>query len=70
MIKMSKTDANTGASLMHKEKKEVASPWLGPKGMIPVTRGQADDANLHNRAYLDSILVEMRIIGQSWPTWA
>ncbi|TGY12361.1 FMN-dependent dehydrogenase [Lactobacillus intestinalis] len=30
--------------------------------MIPVTSGQADDANLHNRAYLDSILVEMRII--------
>ncbi|GAA2869054.1 FMN-dependent dehydrogenase [Lactobacillus intestinalis] len=59
---MSKTDANTGASLMHEEKKEVASPWPGPKGMIPVTSGQADDANLHNRAYLDSILVEMRII--------
>lgn len=62
MIKMSKTDANTGASLMHEEKKEVSSPWAGPKGMIPVTSGQADDANLHNRAYLDSILVEMRII--------
>ena len=62
MIKMSKTDANTGASLMHEKKKEVASPWPGPKGMIPVTSGQADDANLHNRAYLDSILVEMRII--------
>lgn len=59
---MSKTDANTGASLMHEEKKEVSSPWAGPKGMIPVTSGQADDANLHNRAYLDSILVEMRII--------
>lgn len=62
MIKMSKTDVNTGASLMHEEEKEISSPWPGPKGMIPVTSGQADDANFHNRAYLDSILVEMRII--------
>lgn len=30
--------------------------------MIPVTSGQADDANVHNRAYLDNILVEMRVI--------
>lgn len=59
---MSKTDVNTGASLMHEEEKEISSPWPGPKGMIPVTSGQADDANFHNRAYLDSILVEMRII--------
>ncbi|MCZ3621938.1 alpha-hydroxy-acid oxidizing protein [Lactobacillus mulieris] len=30
--------------------------------MIPVTSGRADDANVHNRNYLDNILVEMRII--------
>ena len=41
---------------------EVKSPWPGPKGLIPVTSGKADDANLYNRMYLDSIHVEMRII--------
>ena len=39
---------------------EVKSPWPGPKGLIPVTSGKAEDANVHNRNYLDSILVEMR----------
>ena len=38
------------------------SPWPGPKVLIPVTSGKADDANLYNRMYLDSIHVEMRII--------
>ena len=60
-----KIDSATGAS-MHNfdapEEKEIKSPWPGPKGMIPVTSGQAEDANVHNRAYLDNILVEMRII--------
>ncbi|QNQ80230.1 alpha-hydroxy-acid oxidizing protein [Lactobacillus sp. PV034] len=58
-------DTATGASKHHLEEiKEtpVNSPWPGPKGMIPVTSGQAEDANVHNRAYLDNILVEMRII--------
>lgn len=30
--------------------------------MIPVTSGQADDANVHNRHYLDRLLVEMRVL--------
>lgn len=58
-------DATTGASQHHfekKEEKELKSPWPGPKGMIPVTSGRAEDANVHNRAYLDNILVEMRIL--------
>lgn len=38
------------------------NPWPGPPGLIPVTSGKADDANLYNRAYLDSLHVEMRII--------
>ena len=42
---------------------EVKSPWPGPKGLIPVTSGKAEDANVHNRNYLDSILVEMRVSG-------
>lgn len=41
---------------------QAKSPWPGPKGLIPVTSGRADDANLYNRAYLDNIHVEMRII--------
>jgi len=41
---------------------EVASPWPGPKGLIPVTSGKADDANLYARAYLDAIHVEMRVL--------
>lgn len=30
--------------------------------MIPVTSGQADDANVHNRHYIDRLLVEMRVL--------
>jgi 4-hydroxymandelate oxidase len=41
---------------------EVKSPWPGPKGLIPVTSGKAEDANVYNRAYLDRIHVEMRVI--------
>ncbi len=37
--------------------------WPGPKGMIPVTSGNPKDANVHNRAYLNNLLVEMRLIG-------
>ena len=31
--------------------------WPGPKGLIPVTDGREDDANVHNRRYLDHMLV-------------
>jgi len=41
--------------------------WPGPKGMIPVTSGRADDANVHTRQYLDHILVEMRTIDAVMP---
>lgn len=36
--------------------------WPAPEGLIPVTSGKADDANVINRRYLDSLLVEMRVI--------
>ena len=36
--------------------------WPGPKGMIPEPERNAADANLHNRRYLDELLVEMRVI--------
>lgn len=36
--------------------------WPGPKGMIPEPERNAADANMHNRRYLDELLVEMRII--------
>lgn len=60
-------DAVTGASLTEEKNEKVKSPWPGPKGMIPVTDGKADDANVHNRAYLDNILVEMRLIDSVQP---
>lgn len=63
----SKTDATSASSLMENPEEEVKSPWPGPKGMIPVTDGKADDANVHNRAYLDSILVEMQLIDSVQP---
>lgn len=56
-----KIDASSSSSLFE-HKKEIPSPWPGPKGMIPVTSGHADDANVHNRHYLDRLLVEMRVI--------
>ena len=43
-----KNDAITGASLIENQEEKVKSPWPGPKGMIPVTSGRADDANVHN----------------------
>ena len=43
------------------------SPWPGPKGLIPVTSGKAEDANVYNRNFLDSIHVEMRIIDSIEP---
>lgn len=46
---------------------EVKSPWPGPAGLIPVTSGRPEDANVHNRAYLDQILVEMRVIDSVKP---
>ena len=41
--------------------------WPGPKGLIPVTSGKAEDANVYNRNFLDSIHVEMRIIDSIEP---
>ena len=46
----------------------IKSPWPGPTGMIPVTSGRADDANVYNRSYLDSIHVEMRVIDAVEPS--
>lgn len=62
-------DVSSGSSLMDLEEKEPeeTSPWPGPKGMIPVTSGKADDANVHNRIFLDNILVEMRVIDSVEP---
>lgn len=41
--------------------------WPGPAGLIPVTSGKPEDANVHNRNYLDNILVEMRSIDSILP---
>lgn len=63
-------DASSGSSMLEHEEpqtEEPASPWPGPKGMIPVTSGNADDANVHNRHYLDRLLVEMRVIDSVEP---
>ena len=49
---------------MSKEKK---NEWPGPAGLIPVTSGKADDANVINRAYLDHLLVEMRVVDAQLP---
>lgn len=43
------------------------NPWPGPEGLIPVTSGKSDDANVINRRYLDSLLVEMRVIDSVKP---
>jgi 4-hydroxymandelate oxidase len=40
----------------------MSRPWSGKEGVIPVTSGRADDANIIARNYLDSIQVEMRVI--------
>lgn len=53
--------------MIENQEEKVKSPWPGPKGMIPVTSGRADDANVHNRAYLDNILVEMRLLDSVEP---
>ena len=49
------------------DKEHTKSPWPGPAGLIPVTSGKADDSNLINRRFLDSITVEMRIIDSVTP---
>ncbi|MDD7336712.1 MAG: alpha-hydroxy-acid oxidizing protein [Prevotella sp.] len=49
---------------MSKEKK---NEWPGPAGLIPVTSGKADDANVINRAYLDHLQVEMRVVDAQLP---
>ena len=43
------------------------SPWPGPKGLIPVTSGKAEDANVYNRNFLDNIHIEMRVIDSLEP---
>lgn len=46
----------------------MAEHWNGdPEGVIPVTSGHAEDANVYNRAFLDRIHVEMRLIGAEKP---
>lgn len=47
---------------------KIKSPWPGPEGLIPVTSGRSDDANLINRRFLDSLLVEMRVIDSTEPS--
>lgn len=46
---------------------KIKSPWPGPEGLIPVTNGKAEDANVINRRYLDSLLVEMRVLDSIEP---
>ena len=46
---------------------EIKSPWPGPKGLIPVTSGKAEDSNVYNRNFLDSIHLEMRVIDSTEP---
>ena len=41
---------------------QAKQQWPGPAGLIPVTSGKAEDANIHNHNFLDHILVEMRVI--------
>ena len=41
---------------------QAKQQWPGPAELIPVTSGKAEDANIHNRNFLDHILVEMRVI--------
>lgn len=43
------------------------SPWPDPAGVIPVTDGSAEDANVTARRYLDSLHVEMRLIDSVKP---
>ena len=47
---------------------EIKSPWPGPKGLIPVTSGRAEDANVYNRRYLDTIHIEMRVLDSIEPS--
>ena len=46
---------------------QAKQQWPGPTGLIPVTSGKAEDANIHNRNFLDHILVEMRVIDATEP---
>lgn len=62
-----KSDAQTGASQHQASQQAPVDHWPGPTGMIPVTSGRADDANVHNRNYLDHLLVEMRLIDSVKP---
>lgn len=61
------TDATTGASMAQSKQLAPQDHWPGPQGMIPVTSGRADDANVHARSYLDRLLVEMRLIDSVKP---
>ncbi len=51
-----------------KMSEQIKSPWPGPAGMIPVTSGKAEDANVYNRMYLDAIHVEMRVLDAVEPS--
>ena len=46
---------------------QAKQQWPGPAGLIPVTSGKAEDANIHNRNFLDHILVEMRVVDATEP---
>lgn len=48
---------------MEQQKMGINGPWPGKPGVIPVTDGRADDANIITRNYLDSIQIEERLIG-------
>lgn len=41
----------------------LRGPWPGPAGMIPEPEQNPADANIINRQYLDSILIEEHLIG-------
>lgn len=62
-----KVDAQTGASMAEPQQLVPKDHWPGPEGVIPVTDGRADDANVHARRYLDRLLVEMRLIDSVKP---
>lgn len=46
---------------------QAKQQWPGLAGLIPVTSGKAEDANIHNRNFLDHILVEMRVVDATEP---
>ncbi len=47
---------------MNNDDMTLSGPWPGPKGLIPEPERNPANANLHTRRFLDSILIEQRII--------